>query len=104
MDMIESLYAAAERAGLLKEVVWIVDQAPGSEPMLAHVGFRAPDEELLDGLALGRDYTITYPASRLVGLVSRARVRIDGQSFEVREIRRIGDGSECRATLSRLDL
>ena len=102
MGMIESLYASAASAGLLKEVVWVVDQT--SSPMLAQVGFRAPDENLLDGLAMGRDYTITYPASSLTGLKARARLSVDGQAYEVREVRAVGDGSECRATLTLLPL
>jgi hypothetical protein len=99
MGMIESIYASAASAGLLKEVVWIADQT--TAPMLAQVGFRAPDESLLGGLALGRDYTIVYPASALVGLKAKARLLLDGQTFEVREVQALGDGSECRATLSR---
>ena len=102
MGMIESIYASAASAGLLKEVVWIIDQA--TSPMLAQVGFRAPDENLLDGLAMGRDYTITYPASSLAGLKARARLSVDGQTYEVREVRAVGDGSECRATLTLLSL
>jgi hypothetical protein len=27
---------------------------------------------------------------------------IDGQRYRVREVRQLGDGSECRATLTRL--
>jgi hypothetical protein len=102
MGMIESLYASAATAGLLKEVVWVVDQT--SSPILAQVGFRAPDENLLDGLAMGRDYTITYPASSLAGLKARARLSVDGQAYQVREVRAVGDGSECRATLTLLPL
>lgn len=100
MGVIETIYAAAASAGLLKEVVWVLEQ--DGEPVLAQVGFHAPDESLLDGLALGRDYTITYAASALSGLGARARVSVDGQHYEVREVRAIGDGSECRATLTRL--
>jgi hypothetical protein len=38
----------------------------------------------------------------LVGLAARETVEIDGQLFQVREIRAVGDGSELRAKLSRI--
>ncbi len=45
---------------------------------------------------------MTYPASVFVGLVAREAVEIEGQWFQVRAIRAVGDGSERRATLSRI--
>jgi hypothetical protein len=98
--MIEMLYVAAARAGLLKEATW--SPANGADPQTVAVDFRAPDETVLDGLALSTDYAIRYPASALVGLTSGETLTIDGQSFRVREVRAVGDGSEKRATLTRL--
>ena len=66
------------------------------------MGFTAPDETVLDGLSLSTEYVMTYPASVLVGLAARETVEIDDQLFQVREIRAVGDGSERRATLSRI--
>ena len=66
------------------------------------MGFTAPDETVLDGLSLSTEYVMTYPASVLVGLAARETVEIDDQMFQVREIRAVGDGSERRATLSRI--
>ena len=45
---------------------------------------------------------MTYPASGLDGLAVRDVVVIDGHSYQVRDIRAIGDGSEMRAKLTRL--
>ena len=45
---------------------------------------------------------MTYPASVFVGLAARETVEIDDQMFQVRAIRAVGDGSERRATLSRI--
>ncbi|MEW5837164.1 MAG: hypothetical protein AB1832_19060 [Pseudomonadota bacterium] len=93
MVRVEDLYDAAERAGLLTPVV--VGTAT------VHCAFRAPDETVLDGLALARDYQIDYPASWLT-LAAGDTVDVAGHTYEVREVRAIGDGTERRASLSRL--
>jgi len=100
MALIEELYAAAEQAGLLREAVW--SPTGGGAVVTAKVGFRAPDENILDGLGLSTDYAITYPASNLVGLAAGDTLTLDGFAYRVREIRAIADGSEKRATLTRL--
>ena len=100
MAYVERLYAAAARARLLKPCIWRPsDGSPEQAPL---VGFAAPDETLLDGLTLSTEYVMSYPASVLVGLTARETVEIDGQLFQVREIRAVGDGSELRAKLSRI--
>ena len=57
--------------------------------------------EVLDGLGLSSDYAIRYPADAVV-LDTGHELVIGGVSYRVREVRAIGDGSECRATLTRL--
>jgi hypothetical protein len=100
MDLLERLYASAANAGLLKECLW---QPAGGAPVESRlVGFSAPDDTLLDGLASSTEYVITYPASALKGLSARDTVLIVGESFQVREVRAVGDGSEMRAKLTRL--
>lgn len=98
--MIQALYAAADHAGLLKEAVW--SPSDRSTPLSAKVDFRAPDETMLDGLGLSTDYSIRYPSSAIVGLTAGESLTIDGHAYRVREIRALGDGSEKRATLTRL--
>ena len=100
MAYVERLYAAAARARLLKPCIW--RPSDGSPEQAQAVGFTAPDETVLDGLSLSTEYVMTYPASVLVGLAARETVEIDDQLFQVREIRAVGDGSERRATLSRI--
>ena len=73
---IEAFYDAAQRSGLLTAVI-----AAGNT---VYCAFRAPDETVLDGFALSRDYQIDYPASWLTLA--------------------IGDGSERRAALTQLAL
>lgn len=90
--MIETLYDAAARAGLL-----VAARVGGTE---VYVDFRAPDEVLLNGLAVGRDYAMTYLASRLPLLAVGDAVEIAGQTYRVREITAVGDGSEHHATLT----
>jgi hypothetical protein len=100
MTDITTLYEAAANAGFLKNCLW--RPTDGTVAQRHPVGFGAPDEPLLDGLTLSTDYVMTYPVTALVGLAAREIVEIGGSSFQVREIRAVGDGSELRATLSRL--
>jgi hypothetical protein len=90
---VATLYEAAQRSGLLTAVI-----VGGST---VHCAFRAPDETVLDGFALSKDYQIDYPASWLM-LNAGDTVEVAGHSYQVRDVRAIGDGSERRASLSRL--
>jgi len=94
MARVEDLYAAAANAGLL------VEAEVGGQIVM--VDFRATDETVLDGLALSADYTIRFPASALPNLAAGATMSIGGNTYRVRDISRIGDGSERRADLTRL--
>ena len=87
------LYDAAGSAGLLTPAVI------GSSEVL--VDFRAPDAEVLDGLGLSSDYAIRYPASDVM-LDTGHELVIGGATYRVREVRLIGDGTEARASLTRL--
>lgn len=90
---IATFYAAAQSAGLLTPVT-----VAGRTVFCA---FRAPDETVLDGFALSRDYQIDYPAVWLT-LAPGDTVEVAGSSYQVRDVRAIGDGSERRASLSQL--
>ena len=91
---VTTLYEAARNSGLLTAVT----MAGGS---VVHCGFRAPDETVLDGFALSRDYQIDYPAAWLT-LAAGDTLDVAGISYQVRDVRAIGDGSERRAFLSKL--
>ena len=88
---VATLYEAARSAGLLTAVT--VGTAT------VHCAFRAPDETVLDGFALSRDYQLDYPAAWLTLAVGDT-VEVAGSSYQVRDVRAIGDGSERRAFLS----
>lgn len=94
MVRIEDFYEAAGRSGFL------VDAEIDGHTIA--VDFRSPDETVLDGLALSTDYTIRFPASALPSLAAGDTLSIAGSLYRVRDIRSIGDGSERRASLSRL--
>lgn len=94
MDLVERLYASAEHAGLLVN-------AEVSGRTVA-VGFSAPDQNLLDGLVRAVDYTISYPTSALPDLGVGDALVIAGQSYQVRDVRAVGDGTERRADLTQL--
>ena len=93
MVSLTDLYAAAGRAGLLTSAII------GNAEVL--VDFCAPDAEVLDGLGLSSDYAIRYPASDVM-LDTGHELVIDGVTYRVREVRLVGDGSEARASLTRL--
>ena len=100
MGLVEQVYESAANAGLLKDCRW---QPVGGSVAEQHpVGFSAPDDTILDGLALNTDYAITYPASVFVGLAARDAVLIDGVTYQVRDVRAVADGSEMRAKLTRV--
>lgn len=90
---LETLYDAASAAGLLTAAT-----VNGVEVM---VEFRAPDEDVLDGLGISRGYTIRYPKTRLT-LAGGDELSIGADRYRVREVTQLGDGSECRASLTRL--
>ena len=90
---VATLYEAARSAGLLTAVT-----VAGTT---VHCAFRAPDETVLDGFALSRDYQIDYPAVWLT-LAAGDTVEVAGSSYQVRDVRAIGDGTERRASLSQL--
>ncbi|MDP2431457.1 MAG: hypothetical protein Q8O33_05450 [Pseudomonadota bacterium] len=94
MITIETLYDAAARSGLLTRAAF------GSTEVM--VDFRAPDEDVLNGLGISRNYSIRYPLSQLPALASGDTLWISGRSYRVREISVTGDGTEARATLTRL--
>lgn len=90
---VESLYDAAARCGLLTRAV--------VGGVVAMVEFRAPDEDVLDGLGVSRAYTIRYPRSRL-SLAAGEELQVGVDRYRVREVTHLGDGTECRASLTRI--
>ena len=74
----------------------------GARPRSTRWASPRPDALRLDGLTSSTDYEITYPQSLFEGLAAREVVEIAGATFQVREVRAVGDGSERRATLTRL--
>lgn len=100
MALIERLYQSAANAGLTVRCRWV--PAGGGPARTQQVGISAPDDTVLDGLALNTDTTITYPASVFVGLAARDTVVIGGVTYQVRDVRAVADGSEMRAKLTRL--
>ena len=94
MLSVEFLYCAAANAGMLQKA--LLDT---TEVM---VDFRAPDEDVLSGLGVSRDYAIRYPLTWLPSLAAGNTLEISGQNYRVREITAIGDGSERRTSLSKL--
>lgn len=94
MLSVEFLYAAAANAGLLRPAL-----VRGTRVL---VDFRAPDEDVLSGMGISRDYAIRYPLSWLPALAAGSTLEVAGHTYRVREVSAIGDGSEMRAHLTQL--
>lgn len=100
VGLLELIYTAAWHAGLLQPCLW---RPPDDRPPISTmVGVQAPDVTVLDQLAVGTDTTITFPTTALPGLTRGEVVEVDGVSYRVRDLRAVGDGSEIRASLTRL--
>lgn len=93
MINVADIYEAADRSGMLTAVTL--------GAVTVKCAFRAPDETVLDGLALSRDYHIEYPTVWLTLAIGNTVV-VGGNNYRVREVRQIRDGSESVASLSRL--
>ena len=100
MSFLDQLYEAASNAGFLKKCTW--RPSTGAPAQTQVVGFAAPDGTVFDGLTSSTEYVMSYPDTAFTALSVRENVEIGGATFQVREIRAIGDGSEMRATLTRL--
>ena len=100
MGLVEMIYASAAHVGLLQRCTW--QPSDGSPAQTHGVHWSAPDDVVLDGLALSSDFVMTYPSSCFAGLAAREVVEIEGASYLVREVRALRDGTETRASLSRV--
>ncbi|MBL0422467.1 hypothetical protein JI739_19120 [Ramlibacter sp. AW1] len=100
MGLLDQLYEAAANAGFLKQCTW--RPSTGAPAQTHLVGFDAPDGTVFDGLTTSTDYVMSYPDTAFTALSVRENVEIGGMTFQVREVRAIGDGSEMRAKLTRL--
>lgn len=65
----------------------------------AQVLLDQPDEELLDGRVLSREYAITYRADQLTGLKGGDAITVDGIAYTVREVGALQDGKIMQARL-----
>ena len=88
-----ALYDAAASSGMLTSVTFGATQVM--------VDFQAPDEDVLNGLGVSRGYSLRYPQIRLT-LSPGDELVVALVRYRVREVTQLGDGSECRASLTRL--
>ncbi|MCM8627601.1 hypothetical protein [Accumulibacter sp.] len=68
---------------------------------MVQVDFPAPDEDMLEGLGVSLGYAIRHSTWR-VWLATGDRVTVESQGHRVREVWPVADGSEFRATLTRI--
>lgn len=94
------MYGAADVALMMAgpdgtvEVVW------GSARTLAY--FDMPGAEVLGGVGISNDYTITMGAAALPGLKRGDAVTVDGDSYEVARVQLLDDGVLVRAALRKV--
>ena len=100
MSFIDQFYTSAANSGLLESCLWC--PSDGSPAQSHPVHFTATERPIIDGLTLNTEYWMTYPADIFQKLKAPEAVEIDDAIFLVREVRAIGDGSEMRATLTKI--
>jgi hypothetical protein len=91
MAFTEDLGAFFSQADFAVPLTW------GAET--ANVILDAPDEQLIDGRVLSREYAIIYESADLVGLTGGQAVTVGGIGYTVREVTALDDGKIVRATL-----
>lgn len=97
MSMIQQIYQAAARAGLLKSVRWYPNTQRSKS---LYVEWRESDDSMLHDLVVGTDITMTGPSVELDGIQQGDLIVMGQRQFKVRDVRLIHDGSETRATLA----
>lgn len=78
-----AFFAAFDRAGMLKTAVWAPPD--GSEVQSPRVRYKAPAADTLSGEVKSVEYSISYPATVLVGLKRGDAITIDSVRYTVRE-------------------
>jgi hypothetical protein len=73
----------------------------GGPQQTAQVILDAPDEEIIGGRVVSRDYAITYRSDQLTGFKSGETVTVDAIAYTVREVTALDDGKIVRATLKK---
>jgi hypothetical protein len=58
-----------------------------------------PSQVVADGMVLTTDYTLTTKATEFGGLLYGDFVTVDGQGYQVREVRKLDDGQLCEIGL-----
>ena len=96
LSMIEQIYQAAARAGLLKTVKWV----SGKSTKSLCVEWRESDDAMLHDLVVGTDILMTGTSVALDGVQQGDVILLGQRKFKVRDVRLIHDGSETRATLA----
>ena len=96
LSMIEQIYQAAARAGLLKSVRWV----SGNFTKSLCVEWRESDDSMLHDLVVGTDITMTGPTAALDGIRQGDVILVGQRMYKVRDVRVIHDGSETCATLA----
>ena len=61
-----------------------------------------PDEIVADGLVMTTDYELTGKTSELGSLVFDDIISVDGDTYKVRQARKIDDGKFCLVSLNKI--
>ena len=61
-----------------------------------------PGQLLANGMVLSTDYTLTCKSADFGGLFYGDGITVGGVAYQVREVRKLDDGSFCEITLSKL--
>ncbi|MDQ3562857.1 MAG: hypothetical protein M3436_01530 [Pseudomonadota bacterium] len=97
MAFSENLAAFFSTADFAASATWT--PSGGGAQQTAEVILDTPDQELVDGRVLSREYVITYRADQFVGIKGAETVTVSGTAYTVREVTALEDGQIMRASL-----
>ena len=98
MTLVEQIYAAAARAGLLKKCTWVSKEGFRE---VRYAEFRTSDDTAFDNLLLAAETTITYPATYFKSALRGDHFVVGDDFYVIRDIRAIKDGSETKAKVAK---
>lgn len=100
----EQFFEASKKAGMTRPLSWTPSAGAGGGPaQAADVIFNTPPRDVLAGDGRGTDYSVQYPATKLIGLRRGETVTVDGVSYTVREAPyKQLDGTRLEAPLAKI--
>lgn len=99
MTLVEQVYRAAAKAGLLQQCTWVSQKGLRE---VRDVEFRTSDDTVFDNLVMAVETTITVPNTYFRRAQRGDLCMVDCQTYQIRDIRAIRDGSETKFKVAKV--